>query len=89
MNWQAEFVYCVDDGYLTTFKGVGALVADGFSSGISDLRPSADKPLYLGLMMSPAQLAVLRANRHLFDERFNRGLDILQQGYEEVDISYG
>ena len=89
MDWQAEFVYCVDDGYLTTFKGVGALVADGFNSGISDLRPSADKPLYLGLMMSPAQLAVLRANRHLFDERFQDALERLQKSYDELKVEVG
>ncbi|WP_156503429.1 hypothetical protein [Eikenella longinqua] len=88
MDWQQYFVARPDGSYATKFNEYPTIVVNGYNSLIPPGQPNFDKPLYLGLMMSPGQLAVLRANRHLFDGSFNDALDRLQQSYEGIDIEF-
>ena len=89
VDWRECFLSYHDGNYATFFNEYLAFVADAYDSLISVGQPNFDKPVYLGLMMSPAQLAVLRANRHLFDERFQDALERLQKSYDELKVEVG
>ena len=88
-DWREYFLPYHDDNYAVQFNDHLAFVADCYSNSAQAGEPNFVKPLYLGLMMSPAQLAVLRANRHLFDERFQDALERLQKSYDELKVEVG
>lgn len=88
MYSQQHFFVRPDGSYATKFNEYPTLVVNAYNNLIPPGQPNLAKPVYLGVMMSPAQLAVLRANRHLFDGSFNDALDKLQQSYEGIDIEY-
>ena len=88
-DWREYFLPANDGNYATFFNEYLAFVADAYNSLTPVGQPNLAKPLYLGLMMSPAQLAVLRTNRHLFDERFQDALERLQKSYDELKVEVG
>lgn len=89
MDWQQCFLACSDGSYATNFNEYPTLVVNAYNSLTLPGQPYFAKPVYLGLMMSPAQLAVLRANRHLFDGSFNDALELLQKKYDDLKIEVG
>ena len=90
MDWNQCFLMQPDGGsYATNFNNYLTFVVNGYNSLVPDGQPDFSKPVYLGVMMSPAQLAVLRANRHLFDGSFNDALDRLQESYDRLRIEVG
>lgn len=88
-DWKEYFLPYHDGNYATFFNEYLAFVADAYDSLTPADQPNLSKPVYLGLMISPAQLAVLRANRHLFDERFQDALERLQKSYDELKVEVG
>ncbi|OAM19921.1 hypothetical protein A7P89_10945 [Eikenella corrodens] len=90
MDWQQYFLLQPDGvSYATNFNNYLTFVVNGYNSLIPPGQPDFSKPVYLGVMMSPGQLAVLRANRHLFDESFNNALERLQESYDRLKIEVG
>ena len=88
-KWQEYFIPARHGSYGTNFNGYLTFVADGYNSLKPAGQPNFDKPVYLGLMMSPAQLQVLIDNRQLFDKDFCDALDKLAKNYEEVEFRVG